>query len=163
MEKIDKSIKTGADIGDLAINDGLFDLFVRITGARFGAAIGVPVIPASGVHIGFAEQGGNVGITRIFVMELAHGIKKGEIPFTAVRGCRLVVEHKHCLDQILLSGRTVGRQLAGLLNCRQTSTLRIIRQLHVAAIRIGPGAMGDTEIGHGAIGIEACCLLVGGD
>lgn len=40
MEKIQKSIATGADISKLGISDGIFDLFVRVTGARIGAKLG---------------------------------------------------------------------------------------------------------------------------
>ena len=136
-------------------------LGVRRTGP--GCTVGLPVIPAAHLHIGFGKHAGDIGIIGIFGIQGAHGFQVGAVSGLVVGNPILVIQHHDGPGQVLFHRRAIGQQFHGPLDGLQTFAPGIIRQSLVTAVRIGTHGVGHADIDHGLIAVMAGCLLKRGD
>ena len=128
-----------------------------------GRTVGLPVIPAGGVHERFGKDGSDVGVIGILVMQVAHGADEGLIPFAVVGDRVRVVEHEQRIDHVPLALGAVVDALERVTDRFEAGALGVVRQAGVAAVGIGPGGVSQAEIRHGMIRIVARSFLVGSD
>ncbi len=132
-------------------------------GARLGAAVGVPVIPAGSVHERFGENRGNIRVIGILVVQLAHGIHVGEVTLAVVGDGVLVVEHEQRVDQLPLSGGAVVGQFQRGADGLGADAVGVIGHAAIAAVGIRAGGVGQSPVGHGVVRLQARGFLIRGD